>query len=325
MTSHSPGAPDRRPPPDPVARPGVHAPAGDVAGIPPGIEAFLGRDPSALSELTSPWSRATRTVLVRSARGRLDADLVVQWSTDRAAIGRRLRVGRRLELAAPAVPVPPIVAADLRAPVPYLVTRFVAGTSGRDLLEDDGSAARLGAAAGALARDLRTVPTSGLRLPRRWADPDRLTTAARTWLQQAGDDLDDAAAPLLRARVERLEDELGTWAPVFAHGDLAPVNLVMREERVAAVLDLERARLAHPLYDAAWWSWIVHHHHPERAASATGAFLEAAGIGTDRATSRHLALLGALACLEVLAGLGRRDTAGRRAWARRVAGALERA
>jgi aminoglycoside phosphotransferase (APT) family kinase protein len=129
----------------------------------------------------------------------------------------------------------------------------------------------------------------------------------------------------LGTAIAHLEDDVGTWVPVFAHGDLAPVNLVLRDGRVAAILDLERARLAHPLYDAAWWTWIVRHHHPERGASALGAFREAAGIGTDQATCRSLALLGALACLEVLAGLPRRDAGARREWARRVVGALERA
>ena len=325
MTTRSSRATDRRRPPDPASRPIAREPGADMAATPPGLEEFLGRDPAALRELTSPWSRATRTVLVSPVGGRSDSCLVVQWSADRAAICRRLRVGRHLEAAAPTVPVPPIVAADPGAPVPYLVTRFVAGTPGRDLLGDDASAARLGAAAGALARELRGVPTAGLRLPRRWADPGRLGSAAQAWLERAGDALDPAAARCLRTRVSRLGDEIGAWAPVFAHGDLAPVNLILREGRVEALLDLERARLAHQLYDAAWWTWIVRHHHPEREASANGAFLEAAGIGADRASSHSLALLGALACLEMLAGVRRRDTSARQEWARRVVGALERA
>ena len=65
--------------------------------------------------------------------------------------------------------------------------------------------------------------------------------------------------------------------PVFAHGDLAPVNVVMDGGAgpgvVVALLDLERARLAHPLFDAAWWSWVVRYHHPSRSPAAGHAFL----------------------------------------------------
>jgi hypothetical protein len=56
---------------------------------------------------------------------------------------------------------------------------------------------------------------------------------------------------------------------------------------------------------------------------AGAALLAAAGIDADRST-RILAILGALACLEALAALPRRAVDERREWGRRVAGCLDR-
>ena len=69
-----------------------------------------------------------------------------------------------------------------------------------------------------------------------------------------------------------------TTAGVFAHGDLAPVNVLVHGGRVTAVLDLDRARLAEPDYDAAWFAWVVSAHHPGLAADAWRGFTEAAGL-----------------------------------------------
>ena len=76
----------------------------------------------------------------------------------------------------------------------------------------------------------------------------------------------------------------GETAPVVAHGDLAPVNILMRDERVVGVLDLDRIRLAHPDYDAAWFAWVVTTHHPELADSAWRGFADAAHL-RDRTPS----------------------------------------
>ena len=292
--------------------------------LPPAVEAVLGGRADTVADLTPPWAVATRTLLVTPAGAGPDGRLVVQWSADRAAIARRLRVGRRLAVAAPDLPLAPIVAGDAAGPVPYLVTRFVAGTPGRELLDDDAGARGLGAAVGALARGLRTVPTTRLRLSHRWGDPRLLRAAARRWIERARDDLGPDQSRRLAGLIEGLPAELGGEAPVFAHGDLAPVNVVVADGSVVGLLDLERVRLAHPLFDAAWWTWIIRRHHPERTASAGGAFLASAGIGDDPGTLRQLAILGALQCLEVLAGLPARASGPRTEWAGRVRAALGR-
>lgn len=304
--------------------------------LPPDVAAVVGDEPAILEDLTLPWSQETRTVLVTPAAAGPEGRLVVQWSSDRDAIARRLRIGRRLAVVAPELPIPAIAGGDSRAPVPYVVTRFVAGTSGRSLLDDDAGARRLGTVAGAVARDLAAVPTAGLGLPRRWASPRTLGGAAERWLARSRTDLEPAVALQLGQLLPRLDAELDDPPPVFAHGDLAPVNLIVdgateggtRGARDGAtlvgLLDLERARIAHPLFDAAWWTWILRYHHPDRAPVAVEAFLDAAGLPDDPATRRRLDILAGLQCLEVLGALPRRALDRRREWSERVAAAVGR-
>ncbi len=292
--------------------------------LPPGVERVLGGHGDVVEDLTLPWSTRTRTVLVAPRAGGASAQpVVVQWSADAAAIARRLRLGRRLPGIAPRIPLAAVIGGDPGARAPFLVSRFVPGTSGRELLGDDVAAGRLGSAVGAVASELRAVPTAGLRLSTRWAVPTRLQAAARRWLDDARRSLGSDTSRRLARALERIPGELGDSAPVFAHGDLAPVNVVVRDGAVVALLDLERARLAHRLYDAAWWTWIIRRHHPMRTRSAGDAFLVAAGIERDRPTLGRLDLLAALQCLEVLAGLPVRATAPRSEWAARVAFALQ--
>ena len=88
--------------------------------LPPAVETVLGGRAEVVADLTPPWVVATRTLLVTPAGAGQDGRLVVQWGGDRAAIARRLRVGRQLAVAAPDLPLAPIVAGDAAGPVPYL-------------------------------------------------------------------------------------------------------------------------------------------------------------------------------------------------------------
>ena len=105
-------------------------------------------------------------------------------------------------------------------------------------------------------------------------------------------------------------------------GDFAPVNVILRDGDPVALLDLERARLAHPLFDAAWWRWILRHHHPERWAAAGPAFLFAAGLDDGPRTAARLDLMAALQCLEMLHRSPARPAAARRAWRARLLSVL---
>ena len=168
---------------------------------------------------------------------------------------------------------------------------------------------------GARPGPLAAVPPAALgrSLPRTWADPGRLAAAAAGWLREAGAFLDQAATEAVRAGLDRIPALLAA-PPVVAHGDLAPVNLLVDGERLAGILDLERLRLAPPLFDAAWFRLLVRHHHPERWPDAGPPLLAALGLSDDAATAAKLDDLAVLACLERLAELPRRSP-GRLAWA----------
>lgn len=285
------------------------------------LEALLGDRVVEFRDATPAWGSGTRTEIVTLAsRDRV----VVQWMRDRRALARRLRLGRRLPEVAPGLPLAELLGGDAGAPEPFLVTRFVPGESGRLWLDDDAAAALLGRRMGKLARALAGVPARGLRLSTRWGDPERLTAAGRRWL---ADDR-SALGAVRAAAVERLLDsvpaELGDAQPVFAHGDLAPVNVLVRGDALVALFDFERARVAHPLFDPAWWRWIVLRHHPERWDAAGSAFFAAAGLPLDAGTVGRLDLLAVLQLLERFHDTPRRQVAARAGWAARLLSELDR-
>ncbi|MDD5564777.1 MAG: phosphotransferase [Thermoanaerobaculaceae bacterium] len=268
------------------------------------------------------WGFTNRTWLATLADGRRVA---VQLLAGREVARRRLRVGARLaeRLAAAGVPTAPLLGGDADAAAPFALHAFVAGRNGAEALAADAGAVRLARLMGGLAPRLAAVDTRGLRLPSTWADPARLAGAARRWLERAGPRLDGATSRALRAAVAGVEPLFAGRRPVFAHGDFAPVNVLLapvpgrRAETAAALLDLEFARPADPLLDVAWWGWIVRFHHPSRWPVAWPAFLAAAG-GPDASA----AFADRVRTLQLLRFLELLDRAGRRAadtWAARLA------
>lgn len=284
-----------------------------------GLARLLGTAITGVDDATRPWA-TTRSLVVRLADGRT---AVAQWPPNVDGFGRRVRLAATLPRLAPDIPVPALIASDSGPGGRVVVTRFVPGTSGGDLLATDASALELAAAMGRLSRRLAQVPARGLRLPARWTDPERLVRDGERWLARSADVIDIGTADRMRGALAGAAHLLRQDRPVFAHGDLAPVNVILEQGRIVAVLDFERARVAHPLFDAAWWRWIVRYHHPERWAAAWPAFAAAAGIDTgDPLATARLDLLGALQCLEEIEGTPRRRHGTRLEWARRVAAIL---
>jgi aminoglycoside phosphotransferase (APT) family kinase protein len=267
------------------------------------------RDLQALSELvgttvvaTEParWGRSTRTDLVTTADG-------LRYAVQRLAPGpsarHRIGLARRLPalLARAGIPTPQLLAADPEARPPFLVTSLVPGRPGAELLQDAVDAIALGTEMGRLVRLLWDVPTADLRLPSTWADPERLRSVAALWLRRTTSLLDGPSAASLEAVIAGLPDLFAGRAAVLAHGDWAPVNVIVERRAVAAVLDWEFARLADPLFDVAWWRWIVSYHHPDAYIHAWPAFLETAGIAPHPVTLERLHALESLRLLEALA------------------------
>ncbi len=97
------------------------------------------------------------------------------------------------------------------------------------------------------------VPASMLVLPviaLRFVNPAQLVT--RSGRRAAdGTSSRDPGTPCTPLRRRRCASRPG-MPPVFAHGDLAPVNVLVDHGRVVAVVDFERARMAHPPFEATW-------------------------------------------------------------------------
>jgi aminoglycoside phosphotransferase (APT) family kinase protein len=280
---------------------------------------LLGSRVLGVEDVTRPWASGVRTSLVTLEDGRR---VVHQEGAPtvagRAGIDRRIRFAGALRSTAPGLPVPEVLGGDARANPPFAVTSYVAGESGDALLATPAGAALVGRLAGGSAMALAAIPPAaiGRSLSRTWADPSRLATAAARWFREAVPLLDAAEAEVVLAMLGRIPVLLA-GPPVVAHGDLAPVNLVVQGQRLAGIVDLERLRLAPAAFDAAWFRLLVLHHHPERWPDAGPPLLAALGLPDDEVTAAVLDDLAVLACLEMVAALPRRSPR-RLAWATRA-------
>ena len=280
---------------------------------------LLGSRVLRVEDLTRPWTSGVRTSLVTLEDGRRVVHQVgTPTVAGREGIARRIRSARALRSAAPGLPVPEILDGDARANPPFAVTAYIPGEPGDALLATPSGAARLGRLAGEAAAASLRGPTGGARtlaLPH-LGGPGRLTSAAAGWLREAAPLLDAAEAEAVLAILDRIPDLLA-GPPVVAHGDLAPVNLLVEGDRLAGIVDLERLRLAPAAFDAAWFRLLVLHHHPERWPDVGPPFLATFDLPDDETTAATLDDLAVLACLEMLAALPRRSP-GRLAWAARA-------
>jgi aminoglycoside phosphotransferase (APT) family kinase protein len=262
------------------------------------------------------WGTSSRTMLVTRRDGRR---VVVQRPASGIAAGVRLRVARLLDdrLRGAGVPVPQLLAGDRRADAPpHLVTERIDGDPGNVLLDDPIDAIALATEMGRLARVVASVDVADVRLPGTWADPAALASSAERWLARVDGEL-GVAGDAAGAQLARIPDAFAGRPAVLAHGDWVPVNVLVRGRGVVGVVDWEQARLADPLFDLAWWSWIIRVHHPDRYGAAMPALFETAGVTLDEPTLERCRLLVVARLLEVAGagpGRGPRAEAARAAW-----------
>jgi aminoglycoside phosphotransferase (APT) family kinase protein len=287
--------------------------------------------PEAIVDATPlSWGFTNETWAIYLRDGRRLAVTRIGEASSPAPAATRTPDVRRV-FAAAGLPIPPPVLADAERPWPadVRVSELVDGVAGAKLLADVDGARTVGRLCGAVARRLATIDGSTLGLPSLWADPDRLIRDCRRWVDSLSPDLGADARARLSAACGDLGNALAGRAAVVAHGDLVPVNIIVRDGRLAALLDLETVRLADPLFDAGWFDQIVRFHHPEVRDIALAAFASAAAIDPDEpVTRRLLGLLSMARILEIYAGLRPGDPA-RARWMeqlrmnRRWAGSIE--
>lgn len=263
------------------------------------LEAVLGDAIMSAQPVEQSWPSPTETTILVLARG---PRVVLQEGGDRPAIARRATLAWRLREVAPWIPVPDVVAADPGAETPWLVTAFVDGASGRTMLSSRDDARRLGGLIGGLVGSLASVPIEELDAPAAWVSAVSLADAASGWLAAApASSLGPDESRRLDGLIAGVPAALGGVDPAFAHGDLVPVNLIVGGGALLGLLDLEAARIAHPLFDLAWFRSTLRRHHADVADDAIEAAFDAAGITPDAGTLERLDLLAALRSLELAA------------------------
>ena len=138
---------------------------------------IIGRGVVVVLDLTRPWAAAVRTSRVTLDDGRVVVyQAGLPTAAGRAGIARRMRLGGRLGVAAPELRVPAVLDGDPAADPPFLVTAFVPGRTGGELLGSAAEAVVLGRVAGGAAGAVALVPPRSLGggLARTWADERRL-------------------------------------------------------------------------------------------------------------------------------------------------------
>jgi aminoglycoside phosphotransferase (APT) family kinase protein len=238
------------------------------------------------------------------------------WKVD-LADGRRLAVARlaagetaasivaltrlvRPRLLAAGVPVPAVVELGTAAAAGVLVTEFVEGAPGAELLDVDGGPALVGSLLGTTWRTLAAIDPTGLPLPAmQGIAADGASSAAG--LARANRWLSRSEQRQLALVVDAGTNLQADRQPGFAHGDLAPVNILVRDGALAALLDFESIRLADPLLDPAWFQWIVAFHHPAAEPEAWRAFVASSRLDDGDVVARELLrILPTVRLLEIL-------------------------
>jgi aminoglycoside phosphotransferase (APT) family kinase protein len=260
------------------------------------------------------WGFENRTAIVTLADGR---QLVVQRINSRALAQHKLKLARLLpdRLAAVGLRAPRLLAADASSDPPYAVREYLPGEPGASLMGTVTGAVQVALAMGALLPRLAKVSGAGVGLHSGWAQPARLARQSKQQLERCRPLLDNAAIATLETTIAEVPARFADRPACFAHGDFCPVNVLIDGQRtiddrqgerenttiaVVGLLDLEFARIADPLFDAAWWGWVVRYHHPERWLHAWPHLLAAAGIAQDQATHERVRVLQRLRCLEVV-------------------------
>ena len=172
-----------------------------------------------------------------------------------------------------------------------LAVEFVDGRPGAALLSEPGGPATVGQLLGTAWRQLGRIDPTGLPLPSAWASAAGMAAAATHSLEANASWLDASERRRLEAAIGSLAALPDGRPPGFVHGDFVPVNVIVRDGAIAALIDLEAARLADPLVDASWFRWILAYHHPGQIVEAWRAFTEGSGLDEDDPRTRMLLLV----------------------------------
>lgn len=183
---------------------------------------------------------------------RLGDDLLVRLPSNASYAGAVAKE-RWLPILAPAVPLP--IPTPLGAgrpgcgyPWPWSVYRWIEGEPTTE--SNVGDMPRYAGALAQFLKALRTAdarggPTPGRHNWFRGGPPAHYDEEARRGIAALGDHVDSGLA----AEIWEAATAGPLWAPVWFHGDVAPGNLLVRDGRLAAVIDFGACGIGDPACD----------------------------------------------------------------------------
>lgn len=268
----------------------------------------------------APWGFTNKTDVLTLVGGER---VVLQRYVDQSAAQHRMRLtsGLRGPLLARGVPIPRLIRADLHGDLPYALYEALPGIPGPTFLDEGRSNHTwqiLTTEMGRMLQVVSAVPITDIPpLPSLWADPNLLAKRAAGWLDDSQPDLSATAAGEVRRLIAAVPGLFKGRGSVLAHGDFAPANVLVSDDRISALLDWEFARRADPLFDVAWWGWLVRYHHPGEYAAAWPILLEAAAFHKqDERFEDQVFTLQALRLLELATTSG--ESSARLMWTLRL-------
>jgi aminoglycoside phosphotransferase (APT) family kinase protein len=266
------------------------------------IERMLARPVAEATQAV--WGFTNRTDIVTLASG---DRVVVQRYRRRQDAEYRLRVMRALRrpAAEAGIAIPRIRESDLETDPAWVILDALPGVpvpEARDAGLEGPRFPAMARSMGELLAAFRRLPVAGLELDDLWADPGRLAARAAGWVEELRG-LAATERATLAGLLDRVPAVFAKRPVVLAHGDFAPVNVLTDGVSVTGLLDFESVRLADPLFDVAWWKWVVSFSSPSVLEAAWPAFLQGAGIdATDPELPIRVRSLQVLRMLELLAG-----------------------
>ena len=263
------------------------------------LERIVGRTLTSVTR--ARWGFANRTDIVTTAGG---DRLVVQRYRDGALAAHRIKTMAALAgpLAQRGIPTPVVQRVQLDDDPPWATFDLLAGVPVPDAgVHGLGGAQfpHLAMRMGDLQRRIATVPVEGLDLPGAWADPRTLAADASGWLDQIADGIGVGNAETIRRTIAEVGRLFRDRPAVLAHGDFAPVNVLVADGEITGLLDFESTRLADPLFDVAWWAWVVGFHHQADLARSLPSFLEGVAVQWDARLNERIRALQLLRLLEL--------------------------
>ncbi|MFF3566356.1 aminoglycoside phosphotransferase family protein [Nocardia jiangxiensis] len=254
-----------------------------------------------MAATSAEWGVGDNTSLVTVDDG---TGVVVQRYRLGGEADRRMRIMNALRdpAAARGITIPGIHAADIGAQPPWIAFDMLPGAPSAETAMDGPHFPALARAMGAMLADFSELPCTDVELDDMWARPRYLAARADAWAECLAPALSAAQSAALEGVLADLPALFDGRPAVLAHGDYAPVNILVEDGAITGLLDFESVCVADPLYDPARWAWSVGFAGRDALARSWPEFLRGAGIDPgEPALAERIRSLQVICTMEMLA------------------------